>query len=327
MREMTTLPDFDFYLAYRQKKNNKLLHAVLHNDTHVLETYKNIFHKKPLSLLTSLSSKSLRKHYEEYISSPSFGRKTVHSLQQFLQGVYRPFIEKILKQYEDNIKQFYVCNQYGQCVLFFVIFFYPQFLSFFGILDRIRYSYLSFLRQKTSYRYVRLLNLSLTDYFLVTEQYGTFSKLTPSSRALCQTGWTHSLTAQQVHILKRLHLQSHCDKTDYNGSYGVYFQLLYTSLDRLDVRIRQEKENTLYVFHAPTLLNKIVSDMNNKKIQHIERFIYFNPGWRFGKHQSTTIFYSQRFLDMCRPYLERRNECVIRWIIPVDITYGFIQMI
>jgi hypothetical protein len=79
-----------------------------------------------------------------------------------------------------------------------------------------------------------------------------------------------------------------------------------------------------YVFDAEILLSKITKEMNSYSIsdERKKEFIYFNPGWDFGKKSDSTIGYDQNFLNNCLPYLENRNEIIFRWIVPVNLEYG-----
>lgn len=60
-------------------------------------------------------------------------------------------------------------------------------------------------------------------------------------------------------------------------------------------------------------IKKILQDTSRK---------LFNPGWMFGKTNKDTIHYQSDFLQKCKPFLHKRNETIIKWIIPVNIEYG-----
>jgi hypothetical protein len=156
------------------------------------------------------------------------------------------------------------------------------------------------------------------------------------------------LTPEQTNSIKKIYEKREIKykfNSSLGGVFGIYFTVIFNwpneNMYVPDYSLLKNK--CCYYFNAKQLLIKIVNEIMNEEIS-IKNMIYFNIGHIFGVVNSDTIVFEltggpiENDIDIFlkkiylynlkinkRHKLAHPNELIIKWLIPKDAEYGFIQ--
>jgi len=298
-----------------------IIKKLIQEDVEYLERdYKNILEKP---IYTLRISKTVPELFKNDLERVDYLNEKPTTLQEFYQTRYKPFLQNRLDIFSKKYNSLFTRDVLGFSFFYYLFVLFPQFEPIFGSTKTLKKYKNTFFLYMFYINGIPRISLEKPRFYLFTDQSQFHSYFSPGSASLTQ--FQNNLTRSQKQFLKKRHQDTKIDKPYYTGSYGVYFQLVYKPLSWFTPIKSNLKTETRFVYDAESLLNKILREMKENKIS--SKMIYFNPGWFFGRQDQRTIVMGDNvgtFFTNVSPFLENRNEVVIRWIVPCSFEYGLV---
>lgn len=135
------------------------------------------------------------------------------------------------------------------------------------------------------------------------------------------------------------------DNESLGGLFGVYFITKFCTLENLLTKGFNvfESPNTSLIYDAKTLIYQTCLDIIENGVS-TENMIYCNPGWYYGNISDRTVMmetinsgdseetvigrvndFSDKIQINKKKYRDKKDELVIKWIVPVHSSYGLIS--